>query len=118
MVCGLCQYGSQIGIALFADVQLRFALPGVSPPRLQSQITTHIGAVPTEKSIALKKCEQRWRGNEFLGLRKHWSKRRVVSDPLYRFWSRGSPPRGLCIHFCGYIKEEAMAQAARRSYRW
>jgi hypothetical protein len=51
-------------------------------------------AVPTEKSIALKKCEQRWRGNEFLGLRKHWSKRRVVSDRLYRFRSRGSPPRG------------------------
>jgi hypothetical protein len=54
--------------------------------------------VPTENSIALKKREQHSRGNEFLGLRKHLSNRRVVNDPPYRVRSRGSPPRGLCIH--------------------
>ena len=40
--------------------------------------------VPTENSIALKKREQHSRGNEFLGLRKHLSNRRVVNDPPYR----------------------------------
>ena len=39
------------------------------------------GVVPTENSIALKKREQHSRGNEFLGLRKHLSNRRVVNDP-------------------------------------
>src|SRR5882724_9634396 len=43
-----------------------------------------IGPVPTENSIALKKREQHSRGNEFLGLRKHLSNRRVVNDPPYR----------------------------------
>jgi hypothetical protein len=40
--------------------------------------------VPTENSIALKKREQHSGGNEFLGLRKHLSNRRVVNDPPYR----------------------------------
>jgi hypothetical protein len=39
---------------------------------------------PTENSIALKKRAQHPRGNEFLGLRKHLSNRRVVNDPPYR----------------------------------
>ena len=34
VVCSLHQQGSQIGIALFADVHLRLALPRVSAPRL------------------------------------------------------------------------------------
>jgi hypothetical protein len=40
--------------------------------------------VPTENSIALKKREQHSRGNEFLGLRKYLSNRRVLNDPPYR----------------------------------
>ena len=36
---------------------------------------------PYRKLIALKKREQHSRGNEFLGLRKHLSNRRVVNDP-------------------------------------
>ncbi len=43
-----------------------------------------VAPVPTENSIALKKREQHSRGNEFLGLRKHLSNRRVVNDPPYR----------------------------------
>jgi hypothetical protein len=40
--------------------------------------------VPTENSIALKKRGQHSRGDEFLGLRKHLSNRRVVNDLPYR----------------------------------
>jgi hypothetical protein len=54
------------------------------------------------------------RGNEFLGLRKHLSNRRVVNDPPYRL----PEPRITAAGVCVYIREEAMAQAARRSYRW
>jgi hypothetical protein len=40
--------------------------------------------VLTEYSIALQEREQHARGNEFLGLRKHLSNRRVVNEPPYR----------------------------------
>jgi len=40
--------------------------------------------VLTENSIALQEREQHARGNEFLGLRKQLSNRRVVNDPPYR----------------------------------
>ena len=38
----LHQQRSQIGIAFFADMQLRLAPPRVAPSRLQAQITTHV----------------------------------------------------------------------------
>ena len=41
-------------------------------------------AVLTENSIALQERERHASGNEFLGLRKHLSNRRVVNDPPYR----------------------------------
>ena len=45
MVRSLHQQGSQIRIALFADVHLRFALPRVSAPRLQPEVATRIPAL-------------------------------------------------------------------------
>jgi len=71
-------------------------------------------AVPTKNSIALKKREQHSRGNEFLGLRKHLSNRRVVYDVPYRLpGAEDHRGRGLCIY-----QGDTIAQAARRSYRW
>jgi hypothetical protein len=63
-----------------------------------------IRIVPTENSIALKKREQHSRGNEFLGLSKHFvespsCERRAVSAP-----GAEDHRRGVCV----YIKEEAM----------
>jgi hypothetical protein len=57
--------------------------------------------VPTKNSIALKKREQHSRGNEFLGLRKHLSNRRVVNDVPYRLSGAEDHRGGVCV----YIKE-------------
>ena len=45
VLCPLHQQRSQIGIAFFADVHLRLALPGVSPPWLQSEVATHVATL-------------------------------------------------------------------------
>ena len=45
VVRSLHQQGSQIRIALFADVHLRFALPRVSTARLQSHVATCVAAL-------------------------------------------------------------------------
>jgi len=80
----------------------------------RSKIQHSRSFVPTENSIALKKGEQHSRGNEFLGLRKHLSNRRVVNEPPYRL-----PGQRITAAGSVYIlKRKAIAQAARRSYRW
>src|ERR1700747_2635384 len=45
MLSSLHQQRAQIRIALFADVQLRFALSRFPASRLQSQITAHVAAL-------------------------------------------------------------------------
>jgi hypothetical protein len=90
-------------------------LSGFEPLRAREAIAAPPSPpVSTENSIAQKKREQRSRGNDFLGLRKHLSNRRVTNDPPYRL-----PEQRITAAGSVYIlKEGAMAQAARRSYRW
>ena len=56
----LHQQRPQIGIALLADVQLRLALTGVSPSRLQSQVATHV-ATPAEAMRIFQRQQERQR---------------------------------------------------------
>jgi hypothetical protein len=58
--------------------------------------------VPTKKSIVPKKREQHARGNEFLGLRKHLSNRRVVNDVRYRAGAEDHRG-GVCVYISVYI---------------
>jgi hypothetical protein len=61
------------------------ALACLMPGTLVAQ-AAKVTPVPvlTENSIALQEREQHASGNEFLGLRKHLSNRRVVNDAPYR----------------------------------
>jgi hypothetical protein len=51
----LHQQRAQIRVALLADVHLRFALPGVSPARLQSQIAAHIATLAETMRVNLSR---------------------------------------------------------------
>src|SRR4051812_39757871 len=54
----LHQQRPQIGIAFLAYVQLRFALPGVPAPGLQSQIAAHIAALAKAMRIFQRQHER------------------------------------------------------------
>src|SRR5215469_10213012 len=58
MLRSLHQQGSQVWIALFADVHLRLALSRVSASRLQSQIATHIVALAKAMRIFQRQHER------------------------------------------------------------
>jgi hypothetical protein len=105
------RYGESRGEVLRKHSRRVSGTPGgkILRPRWQS-----LQLVPTENSIALKKREQHSRGNEFLGLRKHLSNRRVLNDPPYRLPEQRFTAAG-CVHV---VKRKRLAQAARRWYRW
>jgi hypothetical protein len=74
--------------------------------------------VPAENSITLKSVNSAREGTtssvseNTCRITECERPRRIGSQ------SGGSLPHGICIYLYVYIKEEAMAQAARRSYRW
>jgi hypothetical protein len=89
-----------------------WSLPSQTPDLVRSSVQKQ--AVPTENSIALKKREQHSRGNEFLGPQKALVESQSCERPAVSAPGAEDHRRGVCV----YIKEEAIAYAARRSYRW